>query len=311
MNVRGRPGPVDYLLLVTLAIMWGSAFLLSKVAVADFPPVTITLIRQIIAVVMLLAIALVFGRGWFRPSGRDHLFMMICALTGTVIPFSLINWGVQVIDSGLAAILMGLMPLVVLLLAHVLTKDEKLTLPKVAGVVVGLVGLVILFWPELANGFGQNLTRQIAVLGAAFAYGVNALSVKQLTRHPPMVLMTYITAWTLVILIPATLLLEDPFVSDPHWSSVLALIALGIVPSAIGALVMFAIIERQGASFFGQINLLVPMAGVVLGVIFLGERPGLNALVALVIIVSGVVVARLGPARLHLPSSSPQGTPRP
>ena len=308
MSARGRPGPVDYLLLVSLATIWGSAFLLSKVAVADFPPVTITLIRQVIALAILAAIALAFGKGWFRPSARDHLFMGICALTGTVIPFTLINWGVQVIDSGLAAILMGFMPLVVLLLAHLLTVDEKLTLPKVAGVVVGLIGLAVLFWPELTRGFGQNLARQVAVLGAAFAYGVNALSVKQLTRHPPMVLMTYITAWTLVVLVPAAFLIENPFVSDPHRNSVLALIALGIVPSAIGALFMFAIIERQGASFFGQINLLVPVAGVVLGIVFLGERPGLNALAALVIIVSGVVVARLGPARFHLPS---QGISKP
>lgn len=290
---RAHPGIVDYTLLVSLATIWGSAFLLSKIAVVDFPPITITLIRQLLAAVLLVGFVFLFKKPWFQPTRRDQLFMVICALTGTVLPFTLINWGVVVIDSGLAAILMGFMPLVVLLLAHVVTVDEKLTLPRVLGVALGLIGLAILFWPQLRVGFGDNIIRQLAVLGAATAYGINALSVKQLTRHPPMSLMAVITLYTLVMLLPAAFMFEQPFASTPTKGSVLALLALGIVPSAIGALLMFEIIERQGATFFGQINLLVPVAGVLLGVIFLGERPGWNALVALAIIFSGVAVARM------------------
>jgi drug/metabolite transporter (DMT)-like permease len=291
-----RPGTPDYLLLVALATIWGSAFLLSKIAVAEVPPITITLIRQVIAVVLLFAFA-AGARRWFRPSGRDHAFMVLCALTGTVLPFTLINWGVAVIDSGLAAILMGFMPLVVLILAHFVTDDEKMTLPKVAGVVLGLIGLAILFWPQLKAGFGQDLVRQIAVLGAAFSYGVNALSTKRLVGRPPFALMAFITAWSLVILLPAAFLFETPLSIDPSFGGTMALTALGIFPSAVGALFMVAIIKRQGASFFGQINLLVPVAGVLLAVILLGEQPGLHALVALAIIFSGIMVARLRTTR--------------
>jgi len=293
---KNPPGLVDYALLTTLSLLWGSAFLLSKVAVAEVPPITITLIRQLIAVVLLFTFAAV-ARRWFRPTLRDHVFMVICALTGTVLPFTLINWGVAVIDSGLAAILMGFMPLTVLVLAHLVTHDEKMTLPKIAGVVLGLIGLAILFWPQLQAGFGQDLIRQTAVLGAAFAYAVNALSTKQLVGHPPLALMAYITAWTLAILVPAAFLFEAPLAIDPSLKVTYALLALGILPSAAGALFMVTIIRRQGATFFGQINLLVPVAGVLLAVVFLGERPGLNALAALAVIFCGLLAARIKPSR--------------
>ena len=299
---RPAPGAVDYGLLVALSVIWGSAFLLSKIAVADFSPITITLARQIVAVALLVVFALIAGQRWFRPTGRDHALMALAAVTGVVLPYTLINWGVVVIDSGLAAILMGLMPLTVLVLAHMTTADEKLTVAKLAGVSLGLVGLVVLFWPSVVAGFGQDLWRQLAVLGAAFAYAVNALAVKRLVHHPPLVLMTYVTVCSVVLLVPLTVLVEDPFAATPTTASVLALIALGVVPSAIGALFMVAIIARQGASFFGQINLLVPVAGVLIGVVFAGERPGLNALIALIIIIAGMVVARLNPVTRPAPA---------
>ncbi|MCI5075698.1 DMT family transporter [Oricola sp.] len=289
-----RPGLLDYTLLTTLALLWGSAFLLSKVAVAEVTPITITLIRQVISAVMLFAFAIA-ARRWFRPTARDHVFMIVCALAGTVAPFTLINWGVEVIDSGLAAILMGFMPLTVLVLAHFVTRDERMTLPKFLGVALGLVGLAILFWPQLQAGFGQDLFRQLAMLGAAFAYAINALSMKPLVGRPPMALMAYITAWTLVILLPAAFLFEQPLAIAPSPTVTVALLAMGTLPSAVGALIMAAIIRRQGAAFFGQINLLVPVAGVVLAVVFLGERPGPHALLALGVIFAGLLVARFKP----------------
>jgi len=292
---KNPPGLADYALLTSLALLWGSAFLLSKVAVAEVSPITVTLLRQFIALVALGIIAAISGR-WFRPSARDHVFMVICAITGTALPYTLINWGVVVIDSGLAAILMGFMPLVVLLLAHLVTHDEKLTVPKLAGVALGIGGLAILFWPQLASGFGQDIMRQVAILGAAFAYGVNALSTKKLVGHPPIALMAYITGWTMVFLVPAAFLFEDPLSIDPSMPVGMAILALGLLPSAAGALVMVTIIRRQGATFFGLINLLIPIAGVVLAVIFLGERPGLNALAALAVIICGLMAARIKPS---------------
>jgi len=301
---KSPPGLFDYTLLIALALMWGAAFLWSKIAVAEVAPVTITLARQSIAAVLLVGFA-IGARRWFVPTVRDHLFMIICALAGTVVPFTLINWGVEVIDSGLASILMGSMPLTVLVMAHFLTPDEKMSLPKVGGVILGLIGLGILFWPQLQAGFGEDLIRQLAVLGAAFAYAVNALSTKQLVRHPPMALIAYISLWTLAILVPMVFLFDAPIPTSLSAHVVFALAGLGVISSAAGALVMVTIIRRQGATFFGQINLLIPIAGVMLAVIFLGERPGLNALAALAVIFCALLVARIKPsAKTPMPQES-------
>lgn len=301
MNQSARPAPglVDYMLLVALSVIWGSAFLLSKIAVADIPPVTLTALRQAIALMAFVVVALIFRTHWFRPTPREHVMIAIAAITGIVIPFTLINWGVAVVDSGLAAILMGLMPLAVLVLAHVLTKDEKLTTPKLAGVLLGLLGLIVLFWPSLAAGFGVDGWRQLALLGAALSYAVNALAVKQLTHRSAMAFFVYSNIWSVVLAALLAVTLEAPSSISPSQPAIAALVALGIVPTAVGGFLMFTLIDRQGATFFGQINLLVPVAGVVLGALFLGERLSLNAFVALAIIFSGVAVARWRPHTLN------------
>lgn len=299
---RAQPGLVDYAMLTTLSILWGSGFLLSKVAVREVPPITITLIRQSMAVVLLFGIA-ALARQWFKPTPRETVFIVLCALTGTVLPFTLITWSVEMIDSGLASILMGFMPLTVLVLAHFVTPDEKMNTGKVVGVGLGLTGLAILFWPHLQKGFGQDLVRQLAVLGAAASYAVNALSTKQLVGRPLLPLMAYITGWTALLLLPAAFLFEQPLAIRPSPNVTLALVALGTLPSAAGALLMLAIIRRQGATFFGQINLLVPIAGVLLAVVFLGERPGINAMIALVVIFGGLMAARI-PSRTTIARES-------
>ena len=298
---RAVPGPADYTLLIALSVIWGSAFLLSKIAVADIAPVTLTAVRQVIALLAFVLVALAFRTRWFRPTPREHVLIMVAAVTGIVIPFTLINWGVAVVDSGLAAILMGFMPLAVVVLAHLYTRDEKLTAPKLAGVVIGLFGLVVLFWPSVVAGLGQDAWRQLALLGAALSYAVNALAVKQLVHRPPVAFFVYSTLWSVVLSGALAFALEAPPAAAPGGDALAALFALGIVPTAGGAFLMFAIIARRGASFFGQINFLVPLAGVLVGFLFAGERPGWNALAALVIIVSGVIVARLDPAGRSAP----------
>lgn len=304
---RAAPGPADYGLLIALSVIWGSAFLLAKIAVADFPPVTLTAIRQVIALAVFALVALVFQTRWFRPTMGEHVLIMIAAVTGIVIPFTLINWGVAVVDSGLAAILMGLMPLAVLVLAHFLTRDEKLSWPKLVGVMLGLCGLIVLFWPSLATGFGADGWRQLALLGAALSYAVNALAVKKLVHRPPMAFFVFSSLWSLFLAMALAFALEAPLSVTPSGASITALLVLGLVPTAGGAFLMFALIERQGATFFGQINLLVPVAGVIIGVVIAGEQLGLNALAALFIIICGLIVARLRPRALPAPTkeSSP------
>lgn len=293
---KNPPGLVDYALLATLAMLWGGAFPLSKIAVADYPPITLTMCRQLVAVAVLGLLVVLLRQRLFRPTARELFNIAICALLGSVLPFTLINWSVEKVDSGLAAILMGFMPLVTLVMAHFFTDDEKMTLPKLCGIGFGIAGLAILFWPSLRAGMGENVVRQLALLGAAASYGGNALFLKTLVRHPSLVLMSYIGATTVALLLPLSFAFDNPLEIAPSLTSTAAMVALGILSYAVGALIMFAIVARQGVVFFGQINLLVPVAGVLLAVIFLGERPGLSALAALAVIFSGLLVARIKPS---------------
>lgn len=281
----------DYLLLAILALIWGASFMLQKVAVQEVQPVTMTAWRQIIAALVFVGV-LAMARIDVRLSLRDHVLLLLSAILGTALPFSLISIGVTQIDSGLAAILMGAMPLLTILLAHFMTADEPLNTAKLFAVCIGIFGLLVLFWPSLASGVGGNLQAKLLVTLAAFCYSLNSIVTKRILHIEAPVAMGLIVAWSVVILVPASLIIEDQDWSLPGPAVSFAIVALGIFPTALAAFLMYEIIGRQGAGFFSQINLLVPLTGVFTGMIVLGERLDWNAWLALLIILCGVVVSR-------------------
>jgi drug/metabolite transporter (DMT)-like permease len=299
---RARPGPLDYAMLLALAAMWGAAFLFSKIAVQSIEPFTATLLRQIVAAAIF--VALVAWTGERQAMTRDeHVNAFLTAALGTGIPFALITWGVVEVDASIAAILMGLMPLTVLVLAHWTTDDERLTGPKIIGVVLGFAGLVLLFWPDItgSNVHAGSPLRFAAILLAAICYAVNALVTKKLRHLKPRPLYRVVMLWTLAILAPPAFLLESPLSAQPTAEGWMAVLILGVFSSALGSILLFAIVARNGATFFGQINFLVPLFGVVWGAVFLGERLTLWSGAALASILAGVAIARLNPNRNRTP----------
>ncbi|WP_136656362.1 DMT family transporter [Nitratireductor sp. XY-223] len=294
MSSGRHPGLADYGMLCLLAVIWGGSFMLTRVAVAELPPITLTAIRQGIAVVILAAVAIRSGQA-LNASRSDHAVIVASAFFGLALPFGLISWGLQEITAGLSAILMGLMPLMTIVLAHFFTQDEKMNLAKLLGVFLGIGGLVVLFWPDIFDRTDADIWRQLAIMGAGVSYAVNALITKRLLHLKPRPMFAINIAWSLVMLAPVALLFEPLPSANPSAAAWFSLVLLGIFPTAAASLLMFRIIGRQGASFFGQINLLVPVAGVLWGAAILGERLSLNAFVALAIILSGVAVARLHP----------------
>ncbi|NJR13686.1 MAG: DMT family transporter, partial [Phyllobacteriaceae bacterium] len=218
------------------------------------------------------------------------------AALGTGIPFALITWGVVEVDASIAAILMGLMPLTVLVLAHFVTPDERMTVPKLIGILLGLAGLVVLFWPDLTGSDAAHAgspLRFAAILLAAVCYAVNALVTRRLGHLKPWPLYRLVMLWTLVILAPPAFLLERPFVAAPTLDGWIAILVLGLFSSALGSIVLFVIVARNGATFFGQINFLVPLFGVLWGALFLGEAMTVYSGLALAAILAGVAISRL------------------
>ena len=294
MHEAGHPGWVDYSLLALLAIIWGGSFMLSRVAVAEVPPLTLTAMRQAIAVVILVGVVIA-SRQMLNASRKDHVVIFISAFFGMAMPFALITWGLGEITAGFAAILMGLMPLMTIVLAHFFTDNERMNVAKLAGVFLGIGGLVVLFWPDIVARTDKDIWRQLAILVSGVSYAINALITKRLLHLKPRPMFAVNIGWSFVMLAVAALLFEPWIDHNPSAVAWISIALLGVFPSAVASLIMFRIIARQGASFFGQINLLVPVAGVLWGAIFLGERLALNAFVALAIILSGVAVARMHP----------------
>ncbi len=286
-----RPSAQDYALLFTLALLWGTSFMIIKIAVETVPPFTLTAARLAIAAVLLCVAARVSGQS-LPKTGKAWILVTLAAIFSNALPFTLISWGEEKIDSGLTAILMAVMPLTTVLLAHFLIQDEKLTLRKLIGVSMGIVGIVILIGPDKLAHLGEETIRQLAVAGAAFCYGIGAIIAKHLMTENRRGTIAGIMLVAAGLQIPASLVVDHPWTLDPTTISIVAVLVLGVIQTALANILMFAIIRRQGAAFFSQINLLIPIIGVFGGAMILAERPTSNAYVALAVILAGILIAR-------------------
>jgi drug/metabolite transporter (DMT)-like permease len=285
------PRLVDYALLVLLASFWGGSFMLIKLAVDTVPPISITTARVAIGAAFFVVVIVATGRR-LPPDPRTWGWALLASIFGLALPFSLISWGEQRIDSGLAAILMAGMPLMTLMLARFVVRDETLTLPKLIGVGLGVAGLVILIGPGKLAALGSDAIRQIAVVGASFCYAVNAVVTKRIAGQDPYVVSAAIMICGTLLLVPASLAFDAPWTLAPTGLAWFSLVMLGLFPTAIASLIMLALLRRQGAGFFSQINFLVPLFGVFWGFVILSERPPATAFIALGVILAGVAISR-------------------
>lgn len=280
------------MMLVALAGIWGASFLFIKLAVATVPPITITAGRITLAAVILYAAARLAGQA--RPSGiRNWVLITLSAIFGNALPFTLISWGEIWVDSGLAAILMAIVPLSTILLAHFVTTDEKLTLGKILGVLLGFAGILTLIGPAALTSLGSQALPQLAVAGGAVSYSIASLVTKRLTGLPGRTIAAWVMIVSAVIMLPASLIIDRPWTLDPSAISVASVIFLGIFPTAIAMLMLLAILRTQGASFLTMNNYLVPLFGLAWGAAFLGERPSPESAIALVLILAGIAISRL------------------
>ena len=286
----------DYGLLLALSVLFGVSFTLTGISVRDIPPFTLAAGRLLIAFALLYPL-MRMNRQKLSPVGMPWLIILASAFFGNALPFVLISWGQQTVQAGLTAIFMAVMPLVTLLLAHWLTEDEKLDRWKVIGVLLGLLGVIVLTGRSALFALGDDLIRQLAILLAAVCYAINAIITRKLTKLPRWSVMTALMLLGSLMLVPLSLVVDHPWLLRPEWSSVASVVALAVGPTAIATVMILVIIGRQGASFLSQINFLVPVFGMLFGVVLLGEQLPANAYFALVIILAGVGLSKLSGAR--------------
>jgi drug/metabolite transporter (DMT)-like permease len=291
-----QPNRHDYALLVALGAVWGSSFLLIKLAVATIPPVTVASGRIAVGALVLVLIVAARRQCWPR-TRRSWLLLAIMGVIGNVIPFSLINWGEVRIDSGLTAILMSTVPLATIILAPAFVRDEPITAGKLIGVALGMAGVAVLIGPGALIGAHGAPLAEIAVTTAALCYAVNGLVARQLPRMPVEVISVGTLLCATIVGLPASLVVDRPWHIEPSALSVAALVGLGVINTAGGYLLLFRLVVRAGAGFASLNNFLVPLFGVMWGVLLLSERPSPQALLGLLLILAGLAAVRLWPGR--------------
>jgi len=198
-------------------------------------------------------------------------------------------------------------PLFTLVLSHFVVADDRLSWPKIAGVVFGVVGVVILIGPSALAGLGGHVVREVAILMAGFCFAANSVIAKLLSGEEPYALSASIFMVGAALSVPFALIMEAPFQIAPSTASTIAVLLLGLLPTGLATLFMLALLRRTGPSFFSQINFLVPIFGVAWAMAVLGERPGANAWIALVLVLAGVAIARRAPGprpAVKLPSET-------
>lgn len=281
----------NFLWLLLLAALWGPSFLFIKVAVEDIPPLTLVLARVGIAAILLNLILRSQGRSLpkFGPIWKHVAFM---ALIHNAVPFALYNWSEQYIDSALAAIFNGVTPLFTIILAHLFVKDDRLTLAKVIGVLIGFGGLFLLIAPSLFEGVRATSLGLIAAAAAAASYGVAMVYSRLYLRGlPPLVAPTAQLSLAALYMLPVSLWFERPFsLAAPSWMAWGSLFVLAVFGTAVAFVVYYRIIEQTSATFVSMVTYMIPVFGIGLGVMVLGEQLDWNAYLGCGLILVGVMI---------------------
>ena len=260
-----------------------------KVAVQTITPITLSFSRVVLATLVLAAYSIARGDALPR-DGKTWLAAFVVGFLGNALPFCLIHWGEQYVDSSLTAILMVVMPVTVALMAHFATDSDPLSKRRALGIMIGFFGLIVLIGWEALVGVGTAILAQVAITSAALSYGVTTVFVRRVTHLTgrPMAVATLICGS--LILLPLAFIFEQPLALAPDWPSLLSLVMLGVFSTGIATLMYFRLVNTLGATTFSQINYLIPMMGVVWGALILGEQLGIREGAALAFILTGVAL---------------------
>ena len=287
-------GLKDWLLLLALVAMWGSAFVLNQIALGSFPPATLVAFRLAIGAFVLIIVMWFYRTPW-RIDLHLLGYFLAMAVIGNALPFFLIAWGQQYISSGLAGILMAVMPLATLFLAHFFIPSEPLNTQRVIGFLLGFAGIVVLMGPqsllEIADG-SKMLLAQLAVLGGALCYALGTIIARMRPESGDLLTATMVLILASLVTLPASLFLEDPWIKPLSIAAASAVALLGLIATGLATVVYFILLRSAGATFLVQMNYLIPLWALAAGTIFLHEEVTPRTVLALFIILTGIAVSQ-------------------
>ena len=278
----------DLTLLILLSIIWGSAFFNIKIATYSYDPFTLALVRVTFASIPLFLLCkfkkikiLAFSKDWF-----SYALIGLCNIA---IPFVLIAIGTAKINSYLAAILMSTTPLSGSILAHFFTKDEKLSFMKSLGVLIGFSGIILLFFDRVVINSENYLFALVTILGSTF-YCIGGLLTLKLKNKVNENVTTSTTLWSVIFLLPLSIIVEAPWNSNPTLESTLSLLYLGVIATGLAWLIRFRILTVNGLVFQTQVAYLIPIFGIIFGFFLMDEVITWKVIVSLVVILVGIYI---------------------
>ena len=280
----------DVFLLVLLGLIWGSSFFNIKIATYSYEPITLALVRVIFASIPLMILCKLknikieaFSKEW-----RSYALIGLCNIA---IPFILIAIGTSKINSYLAAMLMSTTPLSGTILAHFFTKNEKINILKVIGILIGFSGILFLFLDKIIINESNYIFALITILGSTF-YSIGGILTIQIKNKGNENVTTSTTIWSLIFLFPMALILEKPWLAEPTLDSTLSLFYLGIVATGLAWLIRFRILSVNGLVFQTQVAYLIPIFGVFFGYFLMDEVITWRVLISLSIIIIGIYIVK-------------------
>jgi drug/metabolite transporter (DMT)-like permease len=303
VTAPSRPSLINWIEIFALGVIWGGSFMSVHVALNGIGPLGVTTGRIIIGALALSLLCLF--RRLPLPSLRHnrkvwvHAFGM--AFFSNVLPFTLLSWAQQYVTSGYAGITMALVPLFTLGLAHLLLPGERLTLQKIIGFVIGLVGVAILIGTDALAVVGADLepVARVVCVGATLSYAIGSIITRRCPPVDPIAFSTAALLMASVVITPIALLVEGVPQALPPLSALIALAYLGLLPTAMATLILVHVIRTAGPTFLTMTNYHVPVWSVVFGTLILAEPLPPQFLIALGLILLGLLVSRIGARRAH------------
>lgn len=288
----------NYFLLIILSAIWGSAFFAIKIGLESFSPITIASLRLSIASLFLLFFFYIQKKKIFFTAQIIYLLIII-GIIGNFIPFFLISWAEQHIPSSTAGMLMAIGPIITLVMSHFLTKSDKFTIIKFVSISVGFIGVLFIF---STNSFGNlveynfiDLIAKFLVIIAAFGYMLsNIIAYEKLNQLDSFSITTFATTFGAIFSIPF-FLIDISFNNYNYtfnYNSILAVIYLGIFPTAIAFQFRYYITKTSGPVFLSYVAYLIPAFALIWGYILLSEKIGLNSLIGILLILIGVYLGQ-------------------
>lgn len=285
-----------WIIFLTLGAIWSSSFLWIELSLREVEPITLVAFRTFFGFLFGLVVILIQRLPLPRTS-REWMPLVVLGFTNVAIPFFLISWGQKSIDSGVASILDATVPLFTILVAHFMLHDDKMTVPKVLGLLVGFAGVVVLMSKDIGES-SSSLLGQLAVILACVFYAASTIIIRKFTENTPAILRSLVPlASASLVMWPTAFLLESPIKLPSLSITWFALLWLGVLGSGLAFLMSFYLIHEIGPTRSTMITYLFPLGGVTLGTIFLNEPLTWQVVTGALLIISSLAIANWSPKK--------------